>query len=129
MRVGFVGSRYASKELIDQVEGIVRGHIAKGNVILVGDNPNGVDAEVVRVCNQAGYNLVEVWGVTKAPRNGGVMNGTYKRIRGDFSYRDRQMLQTAKMAIFFWNKVSPGTRNAYQYARTELNIYAILVES
>ncbi|MEO1163218.1 MAG: hypothetical protein AAFV98_05485 [Chloroflexota bacterium] len=86
--------------------------------IVVGDNPQGVDNEVVKEARRLAYTDVIVVGIAAKPRNGGVPDGTYIRFGNSYSERDQAMARSSDRGIFIWNGTSSGTRTAYRYMRS-----------
>ena len=120
------GSRYASREALDYARRVVRRLHQLGHTIVVGDNPKGVDMAVVQECRRLKAKVLVV-GVTKSPRNGGCVHGSYVRVERDtyraaggrlfdrYHVRDRWMVDNSARGMFIWNGDSQGTRAGYEY--------------
>ena len=120
------GSRDATPQMLDYARRAVRRAHDKGFIILVGDNPKGVDMAVVRECRCLKMRVVVV-GVGNFPRNGGCQHGSYVKVHRDtyrasggyllnrYTVRDRWLVDNATLALFIWNGDSPGTKAGYDY--------------
>ena len=64
------GSRDATPEMLEYARRVVRRAHDKGYMIVVGDNPKGVDYAVVRECCRLQAKVI-VCGIANYPRNGG----------------------------------------------------------
>lgn len=125
--VMIAGSRYASHEMLNYARRVVQRAHEKGYIVLVGDNPNGVDMAVVQECRRLKAKVI-VAGIANFPRNYGCKHGTYIKVTrdlyrsaggdllGSYTARDRWMVDTCQRAIFVWNGDSPGTKAGYDYA-------------
>lgn len=123
------GSRDASTEMLDYARRVVRRAHQLGWIIVVGDNPQGVDMVVVRECRFLRA-MVIVAGVANFPRNGGCKHGEYVKVERDlyrsagggmlsgYAVRDRWMVDICHRAMFIWNGESAGTKSGYDYAVT-----------
>ena len=121
------GSRSASAEMLNYAQRVVRRAHQLGWIVVVGDNPQGVDRAVVRECCRLRAQVV-VAGVANFPRNGGCKHGNYVKVERDlyrgadgnflsgYTVRDRWMVDTCQRAIFIWNGESIGTKAGYDYA-------------
>ena len=121
------GSRDASAAMLDYARRVVRRAQQLSWIIVVGDNPQGVDSAVVRECRRLQTSVI-VAGVANFPRNGGCKHGEYVKVERDlyrgagggllsgYAVRDRWMIDTCNRAIFVWNGDSPGTKAGYDYA-------------
>lgn len=127
------GSRDASMEMLDYARRIVRRAHQRGWIIVVGDNPQGVDMVVMRECRRLRAKVI-VAGVSSFPRNGGAngkhsfKHGEYVKVERDlyrgaggellssYTVRDRWMVDNCQRAIFIWNGESPDTKAGYDYA-------------
>ncbi len=113
------GSRQANANMLEYVRRAVAIAQDKGWLIVSGDNPVGVDAEVSRACNQHGMAAI-VCGIDDAPRNGGVQQGIYVKVEAEsYTQRDQNMVDLCSRAVFVWNGSSRGTAAGYQYARQQ----------
>lgn len=120
------GSRYATREALDYARRVVRRAHQLGYIIVVGDNPKGIDMAVVQECRRLKAKVVVV-GVTNRPRNGGCLHGSYLKVERDtyraaggglldrFTVRDRAMVDMCQRGMFIWNGESPGTKAGYDY--------------
>jgi hypothetical protein len=96
-------------------------------MVLVGDNPKGIDAAVIDACDEMGVNVM-VFGVSARPRKGSKHPGSYWRVdvkfgQGDdyipssvYTARDRYMIDLADRCFFIHNGLSRGTKAGYNYA-------------
>jgi len=127
LHILIAGSRYASGEMLDYARRAVCRAQQRGYVLVVGDNPKGVDMAVVQECRRLKMPVVVV-GVTNTPRNGGCWQGRYLKVERDlyraaggqlldkYTVRDRYMVDLCGLSLFIWNGDSPGTKAGYQYA-------------
>src|SRR3954452_1729745 len=76
------GSRSASAEMFNYAQRVVRRAHQLGWIVVVGDNPQGVDLAVVRECRRLRTKVV-VAGVVNFPRNGGCKHGEYVKVERD----------------------------------------------
>jgi len=125
--VMIAGSRYATREMLDYARRAVQRAHEKGYIVLVGDNPKGVDMAVVQECRRL-HTKVIVAGTGNFPRNYGCKHGSYVKVTRDlyrnaggnlldgYTVRDRWMADSCQRAIFVWNGDSPGTKTGYDYA-------------
>jgi ribonuclease HI len=113
------GSRRANANMLEYVRRAVAIAQERGWLIVVGDHPAGVDAEVSRACNQHGMTAI-VCGIDDAPRYGGVQQGIYVKVEAEsYTQRDQYMVDLCRRALFVWNGSSRGTAAGYQYARQQ----------
>lgn len=115
-RLMIAGSRKANANMLEYARRVVARAVEMGWEIVVGDNPEGIDAKVVRECNQRGLSTVVV-GIADQPRNGGVSGGRYVQIGTSYAERDQLMVKASDRTLFIWDGQSPGTQSGYQYAR------------
>lgn len=125
--VMIAGSRYASREMLDYARRTVRRAHQLGWIILVGDNPKGVDMAVVQECRRLKTQVI-VAGIANFPRNYGCKHGSYLKIARDlycgsggylldgYAVRDRWMVDMSQQSVFVWNGDSLGTLAGYEYA-------------
>jgi len=125
--VMIAGSRYASREMLDYARRVVQRAHEKGYIVLVGDNPKGVDMAVVQECRRLHAKVI-VAGTGNFPRNYGCKHGSYVKVTRDlyrsaggnlldgYTVRDRWMVDNCQTALFIWNGDSPGTEAGYKYA-------------
>ncbi len=125
-RLMIAGSRRASANMLEYARRVVARAEEQGWEIVVGDNPQGVDAEVVRECNRRGL-CATVYGITSEPRNGGAAAGRYAQMGKNYSERDRLMAKATDRALFIHDGKSRGTLKGYRYAKT-LNRTAHLID-
>jgi ribonuclease HI len=121
------GSRDASPALLRLARQAVERARAHGWLVLVGDNPRGVDAAVIDACDALGVNVL-VFGVAPRPRKGSQRPETYwqvdvsRREEEDFGLlaayatRDRYMIDLADRVLALWDGTSRGTKAGYDYA-------------
>ena len=76
------GSRYATRDMLDYARRAVQRAHAKGYVVLVGDNPKGVDMAVVQECRRLKAKVI-VAGIANFPRNYGCKHGCYVKVTRD----------------------------------------------
>ena len=76
------GSRYATREMLDYARRAVQRAHQLGWTILVGDNPKGVDMEVVLECRRLKAKVI-VAGIANFPRNYGCKHGSYIKVTRD----------------------------------------------
>ena len=117
-RLYIAGSRKTSDNMLEYTRRVVARAIENNWTIVVGDNPQGVDNEVVKEARRLAYTDVIVVGIAAKPRNGGVPDGTYIRFGNSYSERDQAMARSSDRGIFIWNGTSSGTRTAYRYMRS-----------
>ncbi|MEO8391436.1 MAG: hypothetical protein ABI700_00450 [Chloroflexota bacterium] len=121
------GSRSASPQMLNYAQRVVRRVHQRGWIIIVGDNPQGVDRAVVRECRRLNVKVI-VAGTANFPRNGGCKHGDYVKVERDlyrsasgnllsgYTVRDRWMVDNAQQCMFIWNGESLGTKDGYDYA-------------
>ena len=112
------GSRRASANMLEYARRVVAKAAEYGWQIVVGDNPDGVDAEIVKECNRRQYTNVVVVGIAKEPRNGGVTGSRYVQIGKSYSERDQLMAKASDRGLFIWDGKSPGTKKGYGFIRS-----------
>ena len=116
-RLYIAGSRRASDNMREYARRVVARAIDNDWTIVVGDNPQGVDQEVVKEARRLDYRDVIVVGIAKKPRNGGVPEGQYVQYGNSYPERDQAMARSSERGIFIWNGQSEGTKNAYHYMK------------
>jgi hypothetical protein len=126
-RLLIAGSRHASPEMLHTARQAVARAKANGWMVLVGDNPKGVDAAVIDTCDEMGVHVM-VFGVAARPRKGSKRPGSYWRVdvkfqQGDdyipgkaYTERDRYMIDLSDRCFFIHNGLSRGTQAGYDYA-------------
>src|SRR5712692_6595732 len=126
-RLLIAGSRHASQEMLQTARQAVARAKANGWMVLVGDNPKGIDAAVIDACDEMGVNVM-VFGVAAHPRKSSQHPGSYWRVDtkfepdGDYmpgkayTERDRYMIDLCDRAFFIHDGVSHGTKAGYDYA-------------
>ena len=117
-RLMISGSRSANWNMLEYARRVVDRAIECNWQIVVGDNANGVDAEVVRECNLRHYGNVIVVGVAQKPRNNGVRGGKYIQRGSSHGERDQLMAKASDRMLGIWDGKSPGTAQAYQFAQS-----------
>lgn len=126
-RLLIAGSRHSNIEMLQTARQAVARAKANGWMVLVGDNPKGIDAAVIDACDKMGVNVM-VFGVSARPRKGSQRPGSYWRVDTKFEQdddyvpsrayteRDRYMIDLCDRAFFIHNSLSPGTKAGYDYA-------------
>jgi len=126
-QVLIAGSRDASDAMLVYARRAVQRAHERGFMVIVGDNPHGVDMAVVQECRRL-QAAVLIAGVSERPRNGGCRHGHYFQVERDtyrgmggrllntYTVRDRWMVDMCQHALFIWNGDSPGTKAGYNYA-------------
>ena len=121
------GSRDTTRDMLDYARRAVQRAHAQGYVVLVGDNPKGVDMAVVQECRRLKAKVI-VAGIANFPRNYGCKHGSYIKVTRDlyrsaggdllngYTARDRWMVDNAQHCLFIWNGNSYGTKAGYDYA-------------
>lgn len=127
LHIMVAGSRYATGEMLAYARRVVQRAHQLGHVIVVGDNPQGVDRAVVQECRRLKAAVVVV-GAANFPRNGGCRHGQYIKVERDvyqaagghlldkYTVRDRYMVDLCGLGMFIWNGDSRGTKAGYDYA-------------
>ncbi len=127
LHIMVAGSRYATGEMLAYARRVVQRAHQLRHVIVVGDNPQGVDRVVVQECRRLKAAVVVV-GAANFPRNGGCRHGQYIKVERDlyraagghlldkYTVRDRYMVDMCGLGIFIWNGDSRGTKAGYDYA-------------
>lgn len=123
------GSRDATAEMLDYARRVVRRAHDKCYVIVVGDNPKGVDRAVVQECRRLRAKVI-VCGIANFPRNGGCKQGEYIKVARDITLaskgrlfeayhaRDRYMADMSNIGVFIWNGWSKGTKAGADYMQS-----------
>jgi ribonuclease HI len=117
-RLLIAGSRSANDAMLEYTRRVVARAIENAWEIVVGDNPDGIDAAVVQECNRLKYTHVIVVGIADEPRNGGVENARYIRIGASYTERDQMMAKSSQRGLYIWDGKSAGTRNGYEYLKS-----------
>lgn len=124
--VMIAGSRSSSRDMNHYARRVVRRAAQLGHVVVVGDNPKGVDLAVVQACRHFKAKVVVV-GVANFPRNGGCKHGSYLKVERDtyrgmggnlldaYTVRDRYMADMSQLGVFVWDGRSPGTKRGHDY--------------
>ncbi|MBE7511481.1 MAG: hypothetical protein HS103_01515 [Anaerolineales bacterium] len=126
-RLLITGSRHATPEMLDMARRAVTRAKSNGWMVLVGDNPQGVDAAVIDACDALGVNVL-VCGTAPQPRKGSQREGSYWQVdvkrRDDdatlfdaYAARDRWMIDLCDRMLAIWNGQSRGTKAGFDYAR------------
>lgn len=155
MRLVFIGSREWKPDMLklkrDFIKDVLSAYQDKCKLLIIGDNPNGVDYRVSRMAtHEFNYNLM-IMHIDYTPRltvPTDLLNTDYqprvqynqllqasgRPYRGGsrsewfeiFKKRDRAILGMLSgaddKAFFIWNGKSKGTKLAYDYARWELQL-------
>lgn len=123
------GSRDATPEMLEYACRVVHRAHDKGYVIVVGDNPKGVDYAVVQECRRLQAKVI-VCGIANFPRNGGCKHGEYIKVARDiyragkgrlfaaYHARDRYMADMSDIGIYLWNGWSKGTKAGADYMQS-----------
>ena len=117
-RLMVAGSRRASDNMLEYARRVVAHAIECNWEIVVGDNPDGIDAEIVGECNRRKYTNVIVVGIARKPRNGGVRDGRYIQIGKSYTERDQMMAKASDRMLGIWDGKSAGTQKGYQFAKS-----------
>lgn len=117
-RLMVAGSRRVSANMLDFARRVVARAIECNWQIVVGDNPNGVDAEIIKECNRLQYTNAVVVGIARQPRNGGVRQGRYVQIGKSYGERDRLMAKASDRGLFIWDGKSTGTKRGYGFIQS-----------
>jgi hypothetical protein len=126
-RLLIAGSRDASPDMLRTATQAVARAKANGWLVLVGDNPRGVDAAVIDACDKMGVNVM-VFGVSAQPRKGSRREGSFWRVDTKYeaedgyvpgqayTERDHYMIALADRCFFIHDGFSRGTKAGYEYA-------------
>lgn len=114
VRLLIAGSRAATPPMLEAAQRAVERAVQHHWLVMVGDNPQEVDATVVGACIALAANYV-VFGISATPRNPDVPPDHYHCVSTarDYTERDRFMVQHADRGLFVWNGTSPGTLAGY----------------
>jgi ribonuclease HI len=118
-RLMVAGSRRTSENMLEYACRVVARAIECNWQIVVGDNPDGVDTEIVKECNRRKYTNVIVVGIARKPRNGGVNNSRYIQIGKSYTERDQMMAKASDRMLGIWDGKSAGTKKGYQFAKSQ----------
>lgn len=126
----FSGSRTASPAMLDYTQSMVQKAIDKDYLIFVGDNPEGVDYEVLQYIRGQAYRNYSVIAPSTDPTEyfeprsicklKGVPYAGPRYDRAAYTKRDQEMARYAHKGIFLWNGVSPGTIMLHKYMTENL---------
>lgn len=120
------GSMQATDEMLDYARRCVQRAKVLNMTIIVGDNPNGVDREVINECSK-----LNVPHMVYHPTCKDIRYKAYNSItiavpvkildwnmnsRAIFHQRDKAMVIDCDQAMFIWNGKSRGTKAGYDYA-------------
>jgi len=113
------GSRKATKAMYKYTDAIVDRAIENNWMIYVGDNPNGIDRQVLKSCNRKGYKDITVISVAGENRSlraeyDGEKPGNQYRYE-EYHARDMEMLRLADIGIFIWDGKSKGTKAGFDF--------------
>jgi len=122
------GSRYHDNALDRVVIMAIEKAKELGLLIVVGDNPLGVDAMVVQLCIGFGVDYA-AYGISKQPRNTNIEPSKYINVplqknrsaKIMYGQRDQHMIDLADVSLFVWNESSEGTYAGYLYAKRGVN--------
>ncbi|MCC6976434.1 MAG: DNA-processing protein DprA [Anaerolineae bacterium] len=127
-RLLITGSRQATPEMLAMAQRAVSRAHEKGWMVIVGDNPQGVDAAVIEACDALGVKVL-VCGTTREPRKASIRPDSYWQVVVEvpldeeypqfrlYSTRDRWMVELCDRMLAIWNGQSRGTQAGYDYAR------------
>ena len=120
MKILVAGSMVASNRMKKYTSACVKRAKDRAYRIVVGDNPNGIDAVVVEAALEVGVDFA-CYGVDKTPRNPTVPVDRYFQVSVPgsgfvkFHNRDKKMADIADLGMFIWNGKSRGTKKGYDY--------------
>jgi hypothetical protein len=121
---GCRASTYAMRRYTRQA--VWRAHL-KNYVLLVGDEPKGIELAVVQECRRIRAKVI-VAGTGNFPRNYGCKHGRYMKITRDLyrgaggnlpdgrTARDRWLVDSAQICLFVWDGSDPHVKAAHAYA-------------
>lgn len=126
----FSGSRSASPAMLDYTRLMVQRAIDKAYLIFVGDNPEGVDFEVLCYLMEQRYKNFSVISPCTDPEQHHEARSIcrYNQVpytgprynREAYAKRDQMMAGYAHKGIFLWNGQSPGTITLHKYMTENL---------
>lgn len=119
-RLFITGSRQATPAMLRTAYRAVQRAKEHGWAVLTGDNPQGVDAAVVRACDRLGVD-VTVIGIARRARNGDSERPNSRYIcyqTSSYTQRDRYLAGMADRGLFIWNGASRGTKTVHDYMAT-----------
>jgi hypothetical protein len=121
------GSRNMSEAMRECVAATVERIAQRGDEIVVGDNPRGVDQEVVVQAAFWGIQCTVV-GIKDKPRLQIFGEVSYiqvavhgRTVRDKWALRDQWMCRCADKGVFIWDGKSRGTIAAYNYMRDQMD--------
>lgn len=115
------GSRHTTPAMLDFVSNAVHRAIENSWWVLVGDNPNGVDARAIDTLNTLRYPHA----ICMAPKNWRFRrrldygHNTNAGRTSSYAVRDEYMCDIARKAMFIWDGRSQGTKAGCDYFRRE----------
>ena len=98
-RLFIAGSRQATPTMIRTARKAVQRAKELGWTIIAGDNPQGVDAAVLRACEELGVPITVV-GIAPQPRNG--VKQYIRCPHHTYTKRDRYLADHADRGCFIW---------------------------
>jgi hypothetical protein len=121
------GSRKMDQAGLEYARTLVRHARSRGWEIFVGDNPQGVDAEVIRTAIEEGYDdHLVIYGAYRRCRIKDTGRAKVTLTDGSYTQRDRIMAGRCDAAVGVWNGNSPGTQEAITSA-AEMGKHAFLM--
>lgn len=120
----FSGSREISPVMQRYAQNMVQKAIDKEYFIFVGDNPRGIDWEVIQYLEAQEYPYVAIWspypGEARCISKLRKVPIKVKYGKDAYTLRDRAMAEFSQKGIFLWNGQSPGTKLLYDYMTKNL---------
>lgn len=116
MNIVITGSRMCNIKLINKLHQITAWCKTNHHHVLTGD-AHGIDLVARQDCCQLGITC-NVYGAFNRFRFSNLGGHLADCSFQDYHSRDRHMVEHADMVIALWNGTSPGTRQAFQYARS-----------
>jgi uncharacterized phage-like protein YoqJ len=106
------GSRQATPAMLDTAYRAVQRAKELSWTVIAGDNPLGVDAAVLRACEELEVPIIVI-GIAAQARNGAEQ---YMRCPArNYTGRDRYLADHADRGLFIWDGRSRGTKNGHDY--------------
>jgi len=113
-KILITGSRQAGQSMISYARKCVERAKEIGASIVVGDAP-GIDAAVIKACDEMNVPVI-VYGAYGKLRNKS-KTGTNLSHSGNYSERDRVMVELCDTCMAIWNGSSRGTKATYEMAK------------
>lgn len=127
MKILICGSRYISDKGLKYARRVVQRAKELGATIIVGDNPQGVDAAVIDEADRLKYTVAVYGAYGKFRKQSKFCTGV--RTGGSYSARDRMMVNSLgdnDIVLCIWNGKSSGTYSVFQYAKTKTTLKVYL---